>query len=282
MHVTFQELGRRGRLGNQLFQIATTIGIARRNRCKFIFPKWKYSHFFAHPLPQADEVTFEQTYYEQHFCYYPVEIQTSANLSGYFQSEKYFKECEDEIRRYFTPNEKLAAMVAEEQEFLSAQVDVGKTCSVCVRRGDYVGNGYFQELAKTSYYVNAFRQFDPQTEFLVFSDEIDWCRTYFKQECYRPYRFTFANPVHKLSGLFLMASCRNHIIANSTYPWWGAWLNSSKNKRVIAPDTWFDGFITTQGKAYTEGGFHDTKDLIPESWEKIPVHFGELSGVPHV
>jgi hypothetical protein len=271
MYTTFHTLGHHGRLGNQLFQIAATIGTARRNHCDFIFPHWYYSPYFLNPLPQADDIPVEETDYEQDFAYHPVDVHVSTTLCGYYQSDKYFKHCEEEIRRYFTPNDKLSAMVHSYQEGLFHPINKYKTCSVCVRRGDYVGNIYYTELARTSYYTDAFERFEPDTEFIVFSDEIDWCRKYFQEKRYKKYRFLFAEPPQDLAGLFVMASCTHHIIANSTYPWWGAWLNPSLQKRVIAPDSWFSGPALNREKTYKQGGFHDTKDLIPSEWETIPV-----------
>jgi hypothetical protein len=269
MHTTFQTLGHHGRLGNQLFQVAATIGTARRNHCDFIFPHWWYSPFFLHPLPQSDNIPVEATYEERDLAYTPIDLEVSTNLWGYFQSEKYFKHCENELRHYLTPNDRLMAMVYPCLEKLFHHLDQSKTCSVCIRRGDYVGNIFYAQLYDTSYYQNAFRRFDTDTEFVVFSDEIDWCRNYFREQRYRKYSFTFAEPPQDLAGMFVMASCTNHIIANSTYPWWGAWLNPSQTKRVIAPDARYSGPALNHEKSYREGGFHDTKDLIPETWEIV-------------
>ena len=115
-------------------------------------------------------------------------------------------------------------------------------------------------------------QFDPKTRWFIFSDDIDWCETYFSRSEFSQNRFTFVRPCHELVGLFLMALCPNNIIANSTYPWWGAWLNSCPGKRVVAPDVWFAGpFLDKSKPYYRERGFHETKDLIPPDWEKIHV-----------
>lgn len=229
------------------------------------------------PLPQAEDIQVEATHHEPNFCYDPIEIDRSTTLCGYYQSEKYFKNCEEELRGYLTPGERLAEEIRECREKTFRSLNPEKTCSVCVRRGDYVWkSGFFLELAATTYYDNALRRFSYDTEFVVFSDDIEWCRVWFMHERFQGHRFTFAYPPHEMAGLFLMASCKDHIIANSTYPWWGAWLNPRPEKRVIAPGSWFTGTGLDKRRSYREGGFHDTKDLIPENWEKIPIYHREF------
>lgn len=272
MHVTFQSLGSHGRLGNQLFQIAATLGAACRNHCDFILPPWEYSPFFEHPLPQSNQVSFEETHDELDFSYRPIDVRTSTNLWGFFQSERYFEHCRDELRYYLTPNDKLLAMIERDRQEYFHGVANEKTGSISVRRGDYIGHPGFVELARTTYYRDAISQFDSKTLWFVFSDEIDWCKTYFSRPEFSRNRFVFVRPCHELAGLFLMASCQYNVIANSSYPWWSAWLNCSPDKRVIAPDAWFSGpYLDRSRRYYLERGFHDTKDLIPVDWEKIHV-----------
>ena len=244
MNVTFQSLGSHGRLGNQLFQIAATLGAARRNHCDFVFPPWEYTAFFEHPLPQSENVSFDETHDELDFAYRPIDVRTSTNLWGFFQSERYFEHCRDELRYYLTPNDKLQTMMEQDRRKYFHGSENEKIGSISVRRGDYIGHSGFVELAQTSYYRDAMNGFDPETLWFVFSDEIDWCETYFSRNEFSQNRFVFVRPCHELVGLFLMASCQNNIIANSTYPWWGAWLNHSPGKRVIAPDAWFSGPYT--------------------------------------
>ena len=88
---------------------------------------------------------------------------------------------------------------------------------------------------------------------LVFSDDIDWCKGVFRGD-----RFTFIEGEKDYIDLYIMSQCKNNIIANSTFSWWGAWLNKNKNKKIVAPKKWFGSLIS-----------HNTKDLIPKEWIKV-------------
>ena len=143
MHVTFQTLGSHGRLGNQLFQIAATLGAARRNRCDFMLPPWWYSSFFRHPLPQSSNVSYEETHDEMDFAYRPIDVRTSTNLLGYFQSEKYFEHCREELRHYLTPNDKLQEMIDQDRRKFFQNIDGETIGFLSVRRGDYIGHPGF-------------------------------------------------------------------------------------------------------------------------------------------
>lgn len=264
--VTFP-LGQLGRFGNQLFQIAATIGIARRNRCEFVFPAWAYSRFFEFPVPQIHHVRQFQRRHSRTFAYEDIVIDRATELWGYFQSYRYFEHCQDEVRHYFTPHHVVSHMLeAEFGDLLAA-----RTCSVHVRRTDYVGDAMWTELAAGDYYERAMAQFAPDTTFVVFSDDLEWCK-----ERFRGRSHYFVEALSEAEDLFLMARCKGHIIANSSFSWWGAWLDPNKDKKVIAPANWVGAQATNPARRYryksSIGGFRgyfDTKDLIPPGWIKI-------------
>ena len=269
--VTFNGLGdneKFGRLGNQLFQIAATIGVARRNHVAYVFPSWKYSSFFQKALPQTKfRLSANKTYYEKSFTYQPIDIYCSINLSGFFQSEKYFAHCENEVRKVFTPHPR----ISEQLKTRFGKLLAGRTCSVHVRRTDYLENSNFTDLASTSYYEEAIGRLDEKTRFIVFSDDISWCKRLFHGK-----RFIFIegkSDICDIYDLFLMARCQSHIIANSSFSWWGAWLNANPDKIVIAPAQWFAGEFANPAMSFAPGpphtGFHSTKDLLPENWIRI-------------
>ena len=148
MIVTFSRLGRFGRLGNQLFQIASTLGIARRNAAQAIFPVWRYAQLFTGPIPQSITSPGEfPVYREQSFTYQPIELAGSVDLAGFFQSERYFSSIAPEIRQALSPSESIRKQC---QSQLPLLLDAG-TCSIHVRRGDYVYHPLFTDLAATDY-----------------------------------------------------------------------------------------------------------------------------------
>ena len=194
-----------------------------------------------------------------------------VSILGFFQTEKYFKHIETEIRKDFTFRDNWLKPC---QEFMS-QFEGEEIGFVHIRRGDPTldDNGFkwaYTECSDQhppqpiSYYEEALKKFPEDMKFLVFSDSIDWCK---EQEIFKSDRFMFSEPEDKFSdGSFmpyidvcLMSLCFHAIIPNSSLSWWGAWLQKNPNKKIISPKMWF-------GPAYH---FHDTKDLIPEEWERI-------------
>lgn len=264
MFVTFRNFGRMGRLGNQLFQIAATIGVARRHGCEFAFPPWRYSATFEKPLPQKAELPSTQPYVEQAFCFQEIIIKESTHLLGYFQSEKYFKHCETEVRAFLTPS----AGVADRLRTRFAPFRGKKACSIHLRRGDYVGNPHFVDLSGTDYYERAMARVDSGTIFLCFSDDIPWCRNYFHDD-----RVVFIDGLRPVEDLLLMSQCNTHIIANSSFSWWGAWLNGRQDKTVISPARWFAGEHADPEMPFgilpRPHGYLDTKDLLPVEWIRL-------------
>jgi hypothetical protein len=255
--VTFKELGNFGRLGNQLFQIASTIGIATRNNQSFVFPVWAYSRYYQNPIPQIERaqlLNLDLKLYDatSHFHYRPVSLDGRYDweIRGYLQSEKYFTHCEDMIREYFTLKDRHIAYLRSKYGHLLE----ANCCSISVRRGDYLQCQYYHPVLSMRYFNRAMAQFPDDTVYLVFSDDIEWCKSQFAGD-----KFFFIEEPSVVLSLHLMSFCKNNIIPNSTFGWWGAWLNEARDKKVIAPSAWFgDGYADV-----------DTKDLIPEQWLKM-------------
>jgi hypothetical protein len=195
---------------------------------------------------------------EKSFKYDPdiFDIGEDAYLDGYWQSSKYFEDIEDVIREDFTLKDKLPLKIENLKEIIE------KENSLCihVRRGDYVGNK-FHEVVGKDYYDKAIEKMKELTgidKIYVFSDDIVWCEENMKFDL--PVMFVgneYAG--EKAEGhLILMSSCKNFIIPNSTFAWWGAWLSKNKNKKVIVPEQWF--------------GLKNVKfDIIPEGWIPLEI-----------
>lgn len=242
--ITFLELGRYGRLGNQLWQIASTIGIAKRHLSSYAFPEWEYNKYFGSKLPYLSDVFGFNTlsYYQERSPYYsPINIDThhNWNLSGYFQSPKYFEEYEPEIKELFNLDSYMKR----------TQINY---VSVHVRRGDYKHLKHIHtNLDETDYYKKAMDLF-PEDKFLVFSDDIDWCLENFKGDRIRIWTYQ-----GEMDSLSFMSACKHHIIANSSFSWWAAYLGINPDRRIIYPSKW----VETESR----------NDRIPDnkSWERI-------------
>lgn len=232
-----------GRLGNQMFQIATCIATALRNKTDYSIPQksvnpkeWKtYFTQFPRRIPSGGRIWREPTH-----GYTPIPNERSIILDGYFQSEKYFKEYREQLL----------------QMFGFKWIPIARTVSIHVRRGDYLQLQDKHPVVTEKYLIEAMNYFKEKgyNEFMFFSDDIKWCKEKFPNNQY-------SEGLGEKADMELMSCCEHHIIANSSFSWWGAWLNQNPNKIVVCPskNSWFG----------INNKHLDTKDLIPESWVQI-------------
>jgi len=179
-------------------------------------------------------------------------------LEGMFQSEKFFAPVADLLRLHFSfrypPPPSVVAM--------ERRISSGPSAAVHFRRGDYVRNPSFSKdigVLGMGYYQRAVRRLrerHPDVTLYIFSDDIDAIEREFKPD--GPHIFVRATePWHSYDKIRLMSQCQHAIIANSTFSWWAAWLISSPQKHVIAPDPWF------------AGERYNGEDIIPDEWERL-------------
>ena len=223
--ITFSNLGNYGRLGNQMFQYASIIGIAKKNGYNYCFPLsntgCRLSEFFN--ITPKNEIYNGNIFNEQLFSFQSALFNSSDNTDyfGYFQSEKYFEHCTDFIKNEFTFKTHIKEKVDkwfENKEYVS----------VHVRRGDYQNIQNVLPIISKEWYKEAMNQFT-NIKFLFFSDDLDWCKEWFPEHEFS----TFEN---EGEDMYAMTKCKGHIIANSSFSWWGAWLGKGK---TIAPKIWF-------------------------------------------
>lgn len=242
MNLSFSKLGNHGRLGNQLFQIAGTLGLAEIHKATASFPAWKYQQYFEKPLPHGNMEAKQVQ--EQHFHHYDWQITESCDIVGYLQTEKYFPKNIKEQFRFAKP---FIDQVRRKAPFFDRE-----TIAIQIRRGDYVGHqGYYQ--LKIHYFIQALIEHFPnwqECNIVFISDDMDYCRVHF--ECLPNAKFT--DGFSDIEHLCLMSQCNNHIISNSSYGWWGAYL--SEGKKVVHPGVMFTGTLADK----------DIKDYYPKSW----------------
>jgi hypothetical protein len=259
--IGFNHIGRQGRLGNQMFQYAALRGIAETKGYEFCIPEsdfknqWEDHQLFeAFSLSNLTNKKFlpGNYYQEKQYNYsqeYVDECPDNVNLFGYFQTEKYFSHIADSIREDFTFKPEVLNPCKEAFEF-------DQVISLHVRRTDYVEKSADHPPCSLEYYEEALSKFDSKLPVLIFSDDTEWCK---QQELFEPDRFMVSESGWNLVDMCLMTMCSHHIIANSSFSWWGAWLSGSDN--VIAPSRWFGD------SGYTAS--HNTEDIIPDRWTKI-------------
>lgn len=168
-----------------------------------------------------------------------LEIEDDRYIIGYFQSEKYIKDIRDTLLQEFSIKEEISSFTKEiEKEILSIQ----NSCSLHIRRGDYLlqQNINIHGFIGLEYYKKAIEmitQKHKDMQFFVFSDDIEWSKENLRIE-----NVTYIDSKEKRiphEDIYLMSLCKHNIIANSSFSWWGAWLNQNKDKIVIAPKRWF-------------------------------------------
>lgn len=244
-----------GYLGNRMFQYASTIGIAVKNGKQFMFPPHDYLYNFKGDFfvnPNLKNIQTNNLYiYEFHYREVELNRETNYNITGYLQSEKYFKHCEHLIRELFQFNEAIKNIV--DNHFLGMLAKNTNAVSIHVRRGDYLNLPNHHPVLSIDYYKLAIEQFDDGQPFLVFSDDTNFCDQNFQGD-----NFHIVHGFSPAQDMYLMSLCKGgSIIANSSFSWWGAWL--ANNKKVIAPNKWF-------GDAYSH---FDTNDLYLDKWTRI-------------
>jgi hypothetical protein len=249
-----------GGLGNMLFQTAAAKAMSLKfNKTLLLNPNHTgvlhklptaYTKDIFRNIPVLSTSLEGVTVPEDSFTYKPLNLPNdNVILTGYFQSPRYFKEYKSEILEMFKPTEEIISQLQSKYPILKENV-----VSIHVRRGDYVNLSNHHYNLQLSYYQNAISYFKGHT-FLVFSDDIDWCKEQFKGP-----NFTFAENDSDILDLYLMSLCKHNIMANSTFSWWGAYLNQNSNKKVVYPNKWF-------GPANSS---LSTCDLFPEEWICLP------------
>lgn len=185
------------------------------------------------------------------------QLEDDVYLHGYWQSEKYFKKYSDLIRKDFVFKETLSVA----NQSVSHQIIQTNSVSLHVRRGDYVTSTSANEMhgvCSLEYYQQAIEEILNRVTnpfFYIFSDDQTWVKQNLRLSAEHSY-IDHNRGDESYNDMRLMSVCKHHIIANSSFSWWAAWLNSRKDKIVIAPKRWFNKPI-------------DTQDLIPADWIRI-------------
>jgi len=230
--ITFSHLGKYGKLGNQLFQIAAVYSHCIRNRKEFIFPEWKYNHYLKTPIRTGSIPGGLILYRERDpFSFSPIPDRDNLDLIGYFQNENYFNGQEDKIRDLFEPS-----------DFVKSKIEnLDGITAIHVRRGDYLNFPLHHPVPSMDYYNRAIENLrDISKNFMVFSDDIQWCKENF------PSDFLFSNEEDEFVDIYKMSRCSNFIIANSSFSWWASFLSRSGDKIIYAPENWVGrGYLGT-------------------------------------
>ena len=242
--ITFPMLGSYGRTGNQLFQFAATYYAARKSETIAAFPdtghdlSWfnvENSVKFIDPKEMLIRSVYRQNENDYSFDPNLSILPDNTALIGYFQHIRYIEEFESDIRKLISFKEDVGL---ESLPILDARRDnpKQKIVSLHVRRGDYLGIQEVLPICSIKYYLNAIKKIKMElgenTKFIIFSDDILWCRQNIQiSNCY------YFDHKDVATNLRAMSLCDHHIIANSSFSWWGAWISNAG--LVIRPNKWF-------------------------------------------
>ena len=251
-----------GGLGNILFQIATAYSISIRDNKEMICdttdmmirnnPYTFYTNNILRKLKFSDNLVNQNCIGEGGFQYFPIpKLEGNIKLIGHFQSEKYFIEHKNELLDLFEIDEKTKTKLLEKY----SNIINHDTCSIHVRRGDYLGIQNHYPIQPIEYYQQSIKIIGEDKHYVIFSDDIKWCEENFT--FLNNKTFIFDNQDYE--DLYLMSMCKNNIIANSTFSWWGAWLNKNETKKVIIPSKWFG----------ISNSHLNTNDLYCDKWIKL-------------
>tara|TARA_R110000868_G_scaffold152711_1_gene377910 strand:+ start:500 stop:1300 length:801 start_codon:yes stop_codon:yes gene_type:complete len=237
----------KGALGNMMFQIATATSFAIERNTSASFPNLhnhlnylnkenchipslKHAHEYLKIFSDLrfDSPNINLLTVKYPFHYEDKSLPLSCWVDGFFQSEKYFSKHREKILNLFSIPDEIFPQIKKYEKYNKL-----KTVSLHVRRGDYLKFSKTYRILSLDYYKTALEIIGDIDKVLIFSDDIPWCIEKFGQDK----RSVFIDEKDYIS-LFLMAKCDHNIIANSSFSWWGAWLNTSQKKKVICPSQW--------------------------------------------
>jgi hypothetical protein len=273
--IGFNHLGRLGRLGNQMFQYAALRGIAHNNHYNFCIPYYKtpiddgvgnliktelfecfemssVSSLNIQLIDSSRPIVMEQDYSfnKDLFNKCPDWI----SLYGFFQTEKYFKNIKELIRKDFT----FKSEILNPCKDMIKSFGDGTIISLHIRRTDYLTNSQNHNNLSLDYYEEALSEFPSNSTVIIFSDDPEWCK---EQEIFSSDRFLVSENNSGYIDMCLMSLCSDYIIANSSFSWWGAWLSKNQDKKVIAPNpkNWFG----------PNNSHLNTDDILLENWSVL-------------
>ena len=261
-----------GGLGNQMFQIVAALSHAKRNKdvCVFNLNESHTPHQGVNVSKYKDKLfkfnhdenvytTCSNVFSQPGHGHCEIPYVENQQLQGFFQSEKFFIDDKKEVCEMFINN--LKSSYPDRWELINSELgSLREHCglpvvSIHIRRGDYLKFPQIHTPCTVGYYnrsMGVIKKIVGDFRPYFISDDIEWCRRTFNGVG------EFSNYVDEIDDLILMVNCDHNIIANSSFSWWGAYLNDRPNKIVVGPKIWFGS-----------DGPRDQEDTLPKEWVKI-------------
>jgi len=264
--ITSTRIGRYGNTCNSMFQYAALIGMSKKTGLEYCIPRHESYYDVNYKCNNASIfegfdldvqeldlgiLNFKEVNFP--FEYANIHVSDFTDMIGYFQSEKYFQYAKQEVMDQFTFKSSVKEVV-DDKIANGYYPDPSRCTSIHIRLGDYTSKRDYHPAMTKDYYQTA-SKLSALQNYMVFSDDVTAC----KQLLGESSNVYYSEEQNPFSALYHMSLCSNHIICNSTFGWWGAWLGEAKNpieqKTIIAPKRWF-------GPAHS----YDSKDIIPDRW----------------
>jgi hypothetical protein len=246
--ISYKDLGNMGEFGNQLFQIAATYAHAKRMNVPAIFPKWKYQTVFDNNLSfGVQDIPVAETYSENHFYFSPIPLKPNLNLAGYFQTEKYFEDCKNDIRGLFKLSSAHNSYINDKYGPVLSNTDVVGVHLRTYSRGNIDPRHIHPDVLDNAEYLkSAFKYFGKNKTYIICSDNISRAKAVLGERD----NFYYIEGEENYIDFWLLKLCSHNICSASTFSWWASWLNVNPDKVVIAPklhflktaeeDSWYD------------------------------------------
>lgn len=226
--IVFSRLGSKGNLGNQLFQIASTIGIAKDNKREYGFPNWRYSKYFEGQFPSINHNLDYEEFKEKKFNFSRKTFNnTPIDLNGWFQSEKYFESVG--IRDIFRFKPQYSNKIYQAYKDIIDKEPI----IISIRRGDFYRHKKYHQLDYWYYFSGLKSNFNywKDRPLVFLSDDMVYCELYFSSFS----NAIFLKDLNPIEQLIFGSFCKDFVISNSTFSWWIAYLSDRSEKRVIRP-----------------------------------------------
>jgi hypothetical protein len=257
--ISFSKLGNYGRLGNQLFQYAFLRVAARGLGTQFFCPRWDGDEIFRlHDERERAQSPVGIVHHydpgrQAGFVRDALSVRDNTEIQGFFQSEEYYPD-KAAVRQWYAFRDHISAVVSERYGAVIRQ----GVASVSVRMdSDYASTREYFPLYPLTYYQNSLRAASARGPVLVFADRPDLARAFFRD--LHGYDLIFVDDLDGPQQLCLMTQCDANVITNSTFSWWGAWLNTRPGRVVVAPSSWC-----------RPGVPNPVQGILCDDWVKVP------------
>jgi len=251
--VCYPWLGKIGRFGNHLFQIAATYSHAIDCETQALFPAWEHDKIFKNKLNYFINPPYiENQYKERYFYYEPIPKLSNLSLIGFFQSEKYFLNNKDKVLEQFTFKDELNEKVYLKYKHLLDQNPVGVQIRSYTHKSLDHRDIHWDVFDNPDYLKQAFSYFGKDRLYVIISDNYELTKS----------KLPYLENLHIINSssedfyedFILFTFCKDYIISASSFGWWGAYLSKNKERKIIMPNKWFR----------VNDIQHDTRDLYPQ------------------